>query len=1017
VSRPQDDLPSAFAETEAILSYERDRFGAQLAFARALLKRHRGAERSWEQLLEETQRRVCGALRAGRLVELREKVREAETLLAPIAEVAKSYTIYCVGHAHIDMNWMWSWPETVAVTVDSVGTVLRLMEEFPDFRFSQSQASVYAILQRHRPDLLERVQARVREGRWEVTASHWVEGDKNLTDGESLCRHLLYTRAYMRELFGLSPEEVPIDWSPDTFGHAATVPAYLVRGGVRYLYLHRPGGRQGRLRPQAFFWQAPDGSRVLVRNDMYLGYNGVIAPDMIPRSLLSFVQETGLPLAMFVYGCGDHGGGPTRRDLARILDMDGWPVYPRIRFATARSFFERLEQEGGGLPVVAEELNYEFTGCYTTQSLIKRSNRYALRRLRDAEAASLLARAAAATPYRAEALEEAWKDTLFSHFHDILPGSGVRDTRTFSHGLFQKTVAMTAALETQALRALAARVDTGTGGSAGAGTAGGPGSGGAAGPAAASPEQLGYLYPTGMGGGAGMEAAEGALSRYGSDRGATVHPLVVFNLGSHPRCEVIEAVVWDPGSGWQRRRPEELRFVVEGPDGGEVTPQVVERGSYWGHAFQRLAFPARVPGFGYARYLVRERPWEPGSEVPGLGAPGGSEPAAGGTQPAAGSEGNTNARQIGHASVCRYSAYERSPEGLENEYLRVELDPQSGGIASLLDRRSGVEVVEGRPGQGLLQYLLERPRSMSAWLIEHSGPPVAPEVHRVERLQNGPFKAALRAHLRVGQSELELTYELRSGDPKLYLRVRGTWFERGGKERGTPALRLALPLKLEQPSVSYEIPFGSQVRELPSGEEAPALSWACVQGRVGRRRMACALFNDSKHGYSFLRGTLYLSLIRSSFDPDPLPEIGEHDAACALAVYAGEVPAAQLSQEAARFEHELKVVSTDVHTGELALCGGLLAMEEGSLVLSGLKQSEGGEGVIVRFYNPGGEAAKARFRFHAAFGTPKEATAVDLLERPVAPTGGMAAVSLRGGEITLELPAFGIGTAKIVFGS
>ena len=170
---------------------------------------------------------------------------DAESLLAPLGAAAKSYTIYCAGHAHIDMNWMWSWPETVGVTIDSFTTVLRLMEEFPQFIFGQSQASVYRIVEEHRPDMLERIAARVREGRWEVTASHWVEGDKNIASGESLCRHLLYTRRYMQELFGLTPEDVQIDWSPDTFGHAHTVPSYLARGGVRYYYHHRPGVHGG----------------------------------------------------------------------------------------------------------------------------------------------------------------------------------------------------------------------------------------------------------------------------------------------------------------------------------------------------------------------------------------------------------------------------------------------------------------------------------------------------------------------------------------------------------------------------------------------------------------------------------------------------------------------------------------------------------------------------------------------------------------------------------------------------
>ena len=259
-----------------LASHWMERCQAELEFARFLCERHPNKSAAWERLAAKAAKAVEQAAATGDAERIRRAAGEAEKILAPLAGTAKSYTVYCVGHAHIDMNWMWSWPETVAVTNDTFTTVLKLMDEFPQFHFSQSQASVYAIMERYNPGLLARIAERVREGRWEVTASHWVENDKNMAGPESLCRHLLHTRAYMKKLFGLQPEDVPIDWSPDTFGHAATIPTYLVRGGVKYLYLHRPGG-EGPQRPVAFWWQAPDGSRVLTRNDMGFGYNGVIA--------------------------------------------------------------------------------------------------------------------------------------------------------------------------------------------------------------------------------------------------------------------------------------------------------------------------------------------------------------------------------------------------------------------------------------------------------------------------------------------------------------------------------------------------------------------------------------------------------------------------------------------------------------------------------------------------------------------------------------------------------------------
>jgi alpha-mannosidase len=159
------------------------------------------------------------------------------------------------------MNWMWPWPETVAVTNDTFTTVLKLMDEFPDFRFTQSQASVYALTKKYNPELFEQIRKRVAERRWEVAAVHWVEGDKNLASGEALAHHLLYTRQFVKEHFGLEPEDSAIDWEPDTFGHAETMPAIVARAGVRHYYMCRGGSFE---KPPVFQWEAPDGSRVLV---------------------------------------------------------------------------------------------------------------------------------------------------------------------------------------------------------------------------------------------------------------------------------------------------------------------------------------------------------------------------------------------------------------------------------------------------------------------------------------------------------------------------------------------------------------------------------------------------------------------------------------------------------------------------------------------------------------------------------------------------------------------------------
>ncbi|MDG0814595.1 glycoside hydrolase family 38 N-terminal domain-containing protein [Cohnella rhizosphaerae] len=377
----------------------------------------------------------------------------AEALLQNLAAEAKSYEILAVAHAHIDMNWMWSWDETVAVTLDTFRTMLNLMEEYPAFTFSQSQASIYRIVEQYAPDMLLEIKRRVKEGRWEVTASHWVEADKNMPNGESLSRHLLYAKRYLADLFELDIDSLNLDFEPDTFGHSLNVPEILANGGVKYFYHCR-----GNDAPIFYKWEAPSGKSVLVYREP-TWYN-----DNIQSSLGAYVpdicRQTGLKTYLKVYGVGDHGGGPTRRDLERLQDMNDWPIYPRLRFGTYREFFAMADAIADRFPVMRGEQNFIFTGCYTSQTRIKTANRMGEAALNEAEAISALANVETGKAYPAEAFEEAWRNVLFNQFHDILPGSGVIETREHALGLFQNTMATANTHRKLAMERIAADIDT-----------------------------------------------------------------------------------------------------------------------------------------------------------------------------------------------------------------------------------------------------------------------------------------------------------------------------------------------------------------------------------------------------------------------------------------------------------------------------------------------------------------------------------------------------------------------------
>ena len=922
-----------------------ERIAAELAFAGEFADLHPTRRPRWRKLIDKALAILAEAAASGRASRLTKAVAAAEETLAPIGKLAKTYTIHCIGHAHIDMNWQWSWPETVAVTNDTFITVEKLMAEFDEFCFTQSQASVYAIVQDHNPAMFERIKARVAEGRWEIAAVHWVEGDKNLAGGESLARHMLYTRRFMREHFGLSPEDVPLDWEPDTFGHAVTIPTVVTRGAARRYYLCRGGAFD---KPPVFWWRGPDGSRLLVHCET-TWYNGQIGTHA-PAAMLAFCRQTGLTDWLFCYGVGDHGGGPTRRDILQAREMNSWPIYPTFRLTTTGDYFAVLEAAGDRWPVLDCELNFEFTGCYTSQSRIKQANRLGENRLLEAESAAAVALRALGRDYPAGQLRQCWIDTIFGHFHDILPGSGVRETREYQMGLFQKAAAAAGIIKTHSLRDLAAAVDTSF---AGTGRRGGS----ATGPEAQA-----------MGAGAGRATMTGGLSA-AAHVPAGPRAFLVFNPTAWQRCEVVTATVWDAAGD---------AFRVRTPDGRAIPAQRTGGGNYWGHQYVELAFPASAGGLGYAAYAIE----------PGRGdATGGVE----------------------------VRATVRGAPAMESDLLAVEFDPLSGGIVKLLDKAGGLDLADASRPMGVLEYVLERPGGMSAWTINQARRRIGPlEVVSLRPEHRGPHLASIVARMKLNDSTFEVRYVLKAGQPWLEVHLSANWLERGGPEVGTPSLRAVFPLALSRPKARYEVPFGSIDRDLDAGQEVPALRWADVTGRSPEGRAAgMALLNDCKYGHSLDGSTLALTLIRSSYEPDPLPEIGEHAIGMAVAPHAGALPAAEAIRLGAAFNHPLEVVATDVHRGELpAVAAAVSQVRPGGVVLSAVKRAEDSDALVFRLHETAGRAAKATVALDPRLlGTAAEAVEVDLLERPLDQSTARATKA----GFTVAVPAFGIASVMVSF--
>lgn len=320
-------------------------------------------------------------------------------------------TIHIVGHAHMDMNWLWTYSETMKMCNDNLRQVVAFMEEFPDFTFIQSQGSVYKFVEMVDPPLFEKVQKYVKEGRLELAGGMWTEGDTNLSSGEALARSFLLGQSYFQSRFGKMAE---VGWLPDNFGHVSQLPQMLQLAGCDYFYFHRTNPYMG-----SFWWIGPDSSKVLCyANETY---NGAITKDLKDKLKVIAPDKHRI---LHVTGVGDHGGGPTRANIELIHELDKIDDYPAVKFTSAGYFFDKLSNEMEGRPTHRGEMQFVFEGCYTTVSDIKAGNRNAENSLFENEFFNSL-RWINGGEYPADEIRDLWETVTFNQFHDILPGSAI----------------------------------------------------------------------------------------------------------------------------------------------------------------------------------------------------------------------------------------------------------------------------------------------------------------------------------------------------------------------------------------------------------------------------------------------------------------------------------------------------------------------------------------------------------------------------------------------------------------
>jgi alpha-mannosidase len=360
-----------------------------------------------------------------------------------------------IGNAHIDPVWLWQWPEGYQEVRATFQSAIDRMEEYPEFVFTCDSVLYLAWVEEHDPDLFAAIGKRIADGRWRQLGGWWIEPDCNLPAGESFVRQALYSQRYLKSRFGITST---VGLNVDPFGHNASLPQILRKSGMDAYVFMRPGPHEMTLPGPYFWWESPDGTRVLTyRIPHEYCSSGTDLGYQIDKSLAQLPPDP--PELMVFYGVGNHGGGPTKANLDSIRRLDATGGLPTLRCSSPREFFDRLTASGADIPVHAGELQHHAVGCYSAHSGVKRWNRRAENLLARAEKWASVAAAESGMDYPLAELTKAWQLVLFNQFHDTLGGAAIEPAYEDSRDQYGHAISLAGEAFNRSVQTLARRID------------------------------------------------------------------------------------------------------------------------------------------------------------------------------------------------------------------------------------------------------------------------------------------------------------------------------------------------------------------------------------------------------------------------------------------------------------------------------------------------------------------------------------------------------------------------------
>jgi alpha-mannosidase len=807
-------------------------------------------------------------------------------------------TIQLLGHAHLDMAWLWEVAETWEVAERTFRSSLSLQQLFPDLTFCHSTPALYEWMEIHQPDVFTGICQQVRAGKWEIVGGMWIEPDLNLISGESIARQLIYGQAYNQSRFGALTR---VAWLPDTFGFCGQLPQLLKQGGIDYFVTQKFLWNDTNQFPhQLFWWESPDGSQVLSLMSSAIG-EGIDPLKMIDYAC-GWQTNTGINEALYLFGIGDHGGGPTR-DMLELADR--WSqsdVFPNLEFTTAVKYLDKLASRADSqhFPVWQDELYLEFhRGCFTTHADQKRSNRQCEDLLYQAELWSSIAWIVNRQDYP-DALklqiETAWKQTLFNQFHDIIPGTAIEPVYVTANKGWEDVERVTTQIISNAVGDICDRIS----------------------------------IPT--------PPIEGAI------------PIVIFNALNWKRSEVVRSPL-DPTVD-----PRLLKEVgdlaawqVFDADGNLLPSQSTTE--------QILFLATDLPSVGYRLFWLApvQNPL-PGAESAVLGFPRlgyGSRmgnPSDPTPQVEHLSKTGVPVGRGGYISAAPQPTATETPASsdfiFKNQFVEVAINPETGDIASICDIINHRQILTAT-GANQLQAFQDAEQYWDAWNIDpkYAEKPLPPsQLKSIEWIETGEIRHRIRVVRELAGCEFTQDYILDIHSPMVRIETSVDW------QTEHVLIKANFPLNLTANISTSETACGAIDRPTQPTTaietakwELPMHRWVDLTDNSGE--YGVSLLNDCKYGFDAGTDFLRLTLLRSSKWPDPSADRGYHEFTYVIYPHSGTWQAAQTVRQGLELNSPLQVVQLapqtkiDV-TRDLAPANSFIDLQAENLVLMAFKPSE-----------------------------------------------------------------------------